>query len=65
MTKKEYKQEAIKRTNWAFVNSQNIPSLLKEMAVELFITGEIITSFAAETRYRLKELKEKGLLEWD
>ena len=39
----------------------NFPQMLKDIAVELFIKGDIISELSIETQRRLKQLKETGI----
>ena len=62
MTFKEYRQAALAYLPSVFVDRTTMPELLTTAAATLFVNEDMNSEFAIETRKRLLELKETGLL---
>uniref|UniRef100_A0A6M3ILA8 Uncharacterized protein n=1 Tax=viral metagenome TaxID=1070528 RepID=A0A6M3ILA8_9ZZZZ len=60
MTRKEYRKIAITKTNIHFVKSLGFPELLRNMALHLFLEGDLESEFSQETKRRLIELNTNG-----
>ena len=61
MTRDDYKEMACSYFNRAFVERVNFPILLREAAIVLFLSEELNSSFALETKRRLEELNKTGV----
>lgn len=60
MTRKEYEKMAISKSSSFFVSNVVFSILLREMAISLFVDGDLESEFALETKRRLIQLEERG-----
>jgi len=69
MTKEKYIEMVIERfpdfQTLVEFEGVTLPSLLKTVAIELFLEGEVETELAEITRYQLYNLNVHGVLEFD
>ena len=65
MNRDEYRQslrDYFQDKGWEMYSlHMNFPRMLEDVAVELFIRGDIISEFSIETNRRLRQLKETGV----
>jgi hypothetical protein len=67
VTKAEYLDRCVKfgYLSQLFADHVNVPEFLRTMAQVLFLKGDCSSDMALETRLRLNELLETGILTWE